>query len=1091
MKKNLLLTILICLLSTFSFAQSYVQVGNGTVSNNQPFWGSWNNTWTRTLYFQSELGTAKTITELGYEMISTAPLNMTNQKIYMKHTSVSNLTVSYEDPITNGYTLVFDGTINLTVTGWNSIDITDFAYNGSDNLIILVEDRNNSGHYKNFNCTTYSGTRVVEAGCDNTSCFPTTGAFEPYPKAFPNTRFYYSSLGPVTPSSPNPSDNATKVLVDTVIRFSLGANTTSYDLYFGTDSALVQNLTPAVRVVNNATVTTAGIYTYNFSTLLSSQTKYYWRVVAKNGSVTENSPLWKFTTQLVISNFPFNESFEDSTVFYPGYYGQFTEWYYISNGSNAIWNYDSGLNPHSGLYCAKASPYSNSTTSELKTPRINLPSGYRVSFYWRNGPQARIAGTDTTYFEISTNGGISWTTLDTLSPQTQQTQYLQEIHDLSAYSGNNVYLRWRYNLTTYSGSQYVFLDDISILPTVNTPEIQLSTAAISYPDICIGGFTTQKVYITNTGTQSLTITGTNATAPFACNYTGTILPGNTDSTIVTFSPITAGTVSGNLSFVVSGSYSGSNAISLSGSGLNPISTFFESFDLSTNLPNGWSKIRSSYEVNHDVTITASSDAYSTPNCVKMLNFNDSISPLIMITPGTTNFNSNTLKFRAKTGGSYTQDLIIGYMSDPYDATTFIADTTLVINGNYQLYIVNPNNTNSLPYIGFKHGQNNKIRSFRIDDISWESNTNNPPLPASVIFPTHQASNIDIMMGVVLKWANGGGNPSGYRVYFGNSVNSMVLVSDTIGQTCSLNTLLDYNTTYFWQVIPYNQNGTDSSACPIWNFTTMADPTKQLPWSENFDALNQQTGNTYPLGWSYQNLPSVPNQTYLGECWDLIVNNSTNPNNAYSAPNAMVSGPEFYEKNNWLFTPPLNINPASGNCLLTFWYKAVPSGVSNDVESMRVTLGTNHNTSSIIDTLWNNDDITNTTYTMGSVVFDVPASANYFLGFQAHSPSNYPTVQNFALLLDNVSVTYYSTVEELPFIVGVYPNPATDYLVVSAPELSTTPALLELYDMNGKKIWSKNINNGNVEISLDGISKGLYLLKVYAKNKFTTVKVVVK
>ncbi|PKP20533.1 MAG: hypothetical protein CVU04_03705 [Bacteroidetes bacterium HGW-Bacteroidetes-20] len=1091
MKKTILFLLLTCIISAQLVSQSYIQVGTGTVSNSQPFYGSWNNTWTRTLYFQSDLGTAKTITEIGFDMISAAPLTMTSQKIYLKHSSATDLVVSYEDPLTNGYTLVFDGTINFQTTGWNMIDITDFAYNGTDNLVMIVEDRNNASHYKNFNCTNYTGTRIVEAGCDPTSCFPMSSAYEPYPKAYPNTRFYYATSGPATPSNPYPSDNATKVLADTTIYFSLGANTSSYDLYFSTDSALVMILDASTRVVNNGIVSGAGVYSYTNPTMLNSKTKYFWRVVAKNGTVTENSPLWKFTTQLIINSFPYTQGFEDSTIFYPGWYGSFTDWSYISIGNNSIWNLATGLNPHTGSYCAVASPNSGTTSSALMTPRLIIPAGYRISFFWRNGSSARIAGTDSCFFEISTNGGTSWVTLDTLSPLVAQTQYVQAMHDLSSYAGNNVYFRWRYNLTTYSGSKYVYLDDIVIDPSVNNAEIQLSTSAISFPNICIGGYTSSKLYITNTGVQDLVITGANVTAPFSCNYTGTIAPGATDSAVVVFTPTTAGSVTGSLSFIITGSYSGINALSLSGNGLNTIQTFFESFDLSTNLPSGWNKLKSSYEVNHDVTIITSSDAYSAPNCAKILNFNDSISPLIMITPGTTNFNTNTLKFRAKTGGVYTQDLIIGYMADPYDASTFVADTTLVINDNYQLYIVYPNATNTLPYIGFKHGQNNKIRSFRIDDVSWESNAANPPLPASAIYPTHLATNVDIMTGVTLKWANGGGNPAGYRVYFGNTTPSMTLVTDTVGQTCTLNTILSYNTTYFWQVIPYNQYGTDSIACPVFSFNTMADPTKTLPWSENFDTLTQQPGNTYPLGWSTLNLPVEPNQTYLGECWDIIVNNSQNPNNAYSAPNAMVSGPEFYEKNNWLFTPPISINPASGNCLLTFWYKAVPSGVSNDIESMRVTLGTNHNITSIIDTLWNNDAITNSSYLMGSVVFTVPSSANYFLGFQAHSPSNYPTVQNFALLLDNVSVTYYSSVEELPFIVGVYPNPATDYLIVSAPELSMTSSLLELYDMNGKKLWTRNMNNGNVEISLDGISKGLYLLKVYANNKFTTVKVVVK
>lgn len=1079
------------LIISSSVGQSYIQVGTGTVSNNQPFYGSWNNTWTRTLYLQSDLGTAKTITQIAFDLVSAGPLNMNNQKIYMKQTPVNSLSTGYEDPIVNGYTLVFDGAINFPSSGWNIIDITDFSFNGSDNLIILIEDRDNAGHYKNFNCTNYSGVRIVEAGCDNASCFPTTTGYEPFPKAMPNTRFYYSSTGPVTPSNPIPLDNATKVLVHTNISFNLGTNTSAYDLYFSTDSLSVATLDISAKVVNNAPITAPGNYSYTPSALLYGSTKYFWKVIAKNGSLTESSPLWKFKTQMVITSFPYFQGFEDSSVFYPGYYGQFTEWTYPVNGNNAIWNTSSGLNPHTGLNCAYASPYSGTTVASLMTPRIILPAGYRISFFWKNGGSSKIMNKDSCFFEITTNGGTTWIKLDTLAPVSSQTQYIQASHDLSSYAGNNVYMRWSYVLADYSGSKYVYLDDITIQVNTSNPDIQLNPITLAFPDICIGGHTARKVVINNTGTQNLIINGSSAASPFSCSFSGTIAPGASDTALVTFTPGSSGNFNSILSFNISGSYSGSNVLSLSGNGVNPIQSFFESFDLSTNLPTGWNKIRSNYEVNHDVTITASSDAYSLPNCVKMLNFNDTISPLLLITPGTTNFNTNTLKFRAKTGGTYTQNLIIGYLSDPYDATTFIADTTLIIGGNYSLFVVHTDTTNLLPYIGFKHGQNNKIRSFRIDDISWESSAPNPPLPATPIFPAHQVTSVDIMMGLTLKWSSGGGSPTGYRTYFGSSPSSLTLIADSVVTSVFVNSSLNYNTVYYWQVIPYNQYGTDSINCPIWNFTTMTDPTKTLPWYENFDGITQQSGYTYPLGWSYQNLPSVAGQTYLGDCWDLIVNNSQNPNNAYSAPNAMSSGPEFYEKNNWLFSPPININPSNGLCQLTFWYKAVPSGVSNDIESMRITLGNNHYTSDIIDTLWNRDTIVNIAYTMGSVVFGVPSMANYFVGIQAHSPSDYPAVQNFALIIDNISMNYYSSIDEIPFTVGVYPNPATDNIIVSSPDLTAETATMNLFDINGKKVWSGVLIQGNANISLKGFTKGLYLLNIYSNNKSTSVKVVLK
>jgi hypothetical protein len=467
----------------------------------------------------------------------------------------------------------------------------------------------------------------------------------------------------------------------------------------------------------------------------------------------------------------------------------------------------------------------------------------------------------------------------------------------------------------------------------------------------------------------------------------------------------------------------------------------------------------------------------------MLNMNDSISPLILITPGVTNFNGNTLKFRVKTGGAYSSSLIIGLMTDPYDASTFVADTTIVADGNYAQYVVHFSPSNTFPYIAFKHGETKKMHSFRMDDIAWESASALPPNPASAIYPADNAVNVDIMMGLKLQWANGGGNPDAYRVYFGTTNPPVTRISDTTGTSCMVPSMLNYSTMYYWKVIPYNQYGTDSVNCPVWKFTTMSDPTKNLPWSENFDALTQTTGYTYPMGWSYQNL--IASQTN----WDMIANNTGNPNNAHSAPNAMSSGPQFYPKNNWLYTTPLHINPAIGQCLVTFWYKAVPSGVSNDVESLRLTIGSNHYTSAVSDTLWNRDTLVNTAYQMGSATFSVGSEANYFIGFQAHSPSNYPTVQNFALLIDDVAVQYFSSVEENDLFFGTYPNPAADYVIISIPQWNGHKTELEIMDILGQRVYSEEMKSGNQAINLQNLKQGVYIIRMSSEGKSFIRKIV--
>ena len=59
------------------------------------------------------------------------------------------------------------------------------------------------------------------------------------------------------------------------------------------------------------------------------------------------------------------------------------------------------------------------------------------------GDGIEIAGYDTTFFEISTNGGTTWTVLAFLSTASPQSSYTEVIQNLNSYAGQTVSIRWR------------------------------------------------------------------------------------------------------------------------------------------------------------------------------------------------------------------------------------------------------------------------------------------------------------------------------------------------------------------------------------------------------------------------------------------------------------------------------------------------------------------------------------------------------------------------------------------------------------------------------------------------------------------------
>ncbi|HPS61310.1 MAG TPA: hypothetical protein PLE33_08645, partial [Candidatus Cloacimonas sp.] len=122
----------------------------------------------------------------------------------------------------------------------------------------------------------------------------------------------------------------------------------------------------------------------------------------------------------------------------------------------------------------------------------------------------------------------------------------------------------------------------------------------------------------------------------------------------------------------------------------------------------------------------------------------------------------------------------------------------------------------------------------------------PPNPATISSPANGANNVELTQ--TLNWANGGGNPSGYKLSLGTvTPYTTILNQITLGTAITYDPDLAYNTQYWWQVIPYNKGG-NASNCPVWYFTTKPDPViSSFPYTEGFE--NGNTHNTAISGWT--------------------------------------------------------------------------------------------------------------------------------------------------------------------------------------------------------------------------------------------------
>lgn len=73
---------------------------------------------------------------------------------------------------------------------------------------------------------------------------------------------------------------------------------------------------------------------------------------------------------------------------------------------------------------------------------------------------------------------------------------------------------------------------------------------------------------------------------------------------------------------------------------------------------------------------------------------------------------------------------------------------------------------------------------------------------------------------------------------------------------------------------------------------------------------------------------------------------------------------------------------------------------------------------------------------------------------------------------------------------IYPNPATNEFYVKGDV--TLPAVMEIYDVTGKKLLSENITSNNQKINVAGLAKGMYFVKIISTdNKQTNVKILIE
>ncbi|MDZ4122264.1 MAG: choice-of-anchor J domain-containing protein [Candidatus Cloacimonadaceae bacterium] len=666
---------------------------------------------------------------------------------------------------------------------------------------------------------------------------------------YPTSGTTYTFSPPVAEAIPNPANLVSPAnggwaeTSQTLNWMSGGGLPDSFDVYFGTS--------PTPPFIQNQTGTT-------YAPTLAAGTTYYWQIVPHNvhGSA-ENCPIWNFSTLTAAQLF---ESFEATTFPPPGWGnpGAFTR---------------STVTPYHGT--AGAYKFTNTTTPFLlHTPRLNIDEQSSLSFW------ARTASTnaDQRITIMYSADATSWTPVGTPFALTNGTNWTNYVADLSTLAGNSYFIGFQVSTVGATGSVYI---DYVIGPEI-TPEA---------PGVANNVYPVNGGYSFTNGVLSWTA-GTGIVSSYDV-YFGTTNPpafvGNQTET--TYTPTLAASTTYFWQVVPRNVHGSAEDCPIWSFSSPLIGQLAEGFEATTFPPVGWANPGT-------YTRSTTTPFHGTTGAYKSL----STTPAILSTPMLTITESSVLDFYYRTASTNGFGrLQIKYSPDRVTWTAvgepIVFPTTTTWNrALVSLGSLAGNNY----YIAFEGYTTSSTATVYIDHVFGPDITPVMPGPVTLSAPANAAINVSEYPSFTWTNATTGGVPNGYRVYCDTNPNPTTLIGTATGSPYTATTPLNWNTTYYWKVVPFNEAG-EAEGNAIRSFTVRPNPTiSTFPYSENFGT----TGATFPpLNWSrLTGFIGDPLTTTTGG-WNAgnWVNVAATPVNLSARLNIWST-----TIRHWLVTPPLAI-----------------------------------------------------------------------------------------------------------------------------------------------------------------------------------------
>ena len=477
MKKILLFCFMLLTMGISGFSQEII-IGTGTsTSYNSPFNNFYKNSWNECIYLSTEIGQGGTITDIAYDCAAVGSVTFSTLKVYMGTTTRSSISGTSDWTPASDLTLVYDGTSIAapTSTGWFTITLDQpFAYNGSDNLVVVVSKTVPSySSALTWHYTSTSPNRCMYRQSDSDVSYAShpgtsTGTTSTIRA---NIKLTMGNVSCMTPKHPTIS-NVNAQSAD--FSWSVGDHETDWEVFISDNVIPDENTT--------GTAVTDTFYTfYNLDP--STQYTAYVRANCIDSNAYSAWARKDFTTACVaLDQLPFQEDFDSYSTGDPSYPDCWSKINtYSSNRPYINTTHYSGVG--SLYFYAGTSGTYNIAITPMFDESISINT-LQADFMYRGyyATDRLIVGVMDDFTDATT-----FVPVDTVYPGSSVTTWEERSVSFANYTGTGQFIAFKNEYTSQYG--YAYMDDLSIDLIPSCPKPQYLTLSNYTTEGCDASWT--------------------------------------------------------------------------------------------------------------------------------------------------------------------------------------------------------------------------------------------------------------------------------------------------------------------------------------------------------------------------------------------------------------------------------------------------------------------------------------------------------------------------------------------------------------------------------------------------------------------------